>query len=332
MIARSSSLALCLALALGVVAAPRPAIAGGPPAPAAQPPKRVRDALSGDARAAFDRAAELFLDGNFAAARVEYERAHALSKEPRVLYNVATCEKAMRHYTRAIAALEASLAEGGDRLPSTYTSLAQETLGVLRPFVTTLTVAADPPGATLTLDGEPLDPASKSGVGLPIDVGEHVVVARSPGFEDATVKVTAVGGVPARVLAKLLPLAVRQGSLHIVTDEPTSIIQVDDARAGSGEWAGRVSEGEHRIQVTRGGFYPYASEVVVRDGETRTISVSLSRRVPVWVWIVGSAVVVGATTVGVVVGTSKTQYNGSAPGTLPPKVVTAGFGSGGISW
>jgi hypothetical protein len=333
---------LCLALTVALAAAPTaPAAAAEPPAPpqspapdggaAVKPTGRVRDALSGDARAAFDRAAELFLDGNFAAARVEYERAHALSKEPRVLYNVATCEKALRHYTRAIAALEASLAEGGDRLPSAYRSLATETLGVLRPFVTTLTLAVDPLDATLTLDGEHLEPKAASAP-LPVDVGEHVIVATKPGFVEGTVKVTAVSGAPARAALALLPLVARDGLLRVVTDGPTSVISLDDARVGTGEFSGRVRAGEHRLEVTRSGFYPYQAEVVVREGETRRIPVSLTRKVPVWVWIVGSIVVAGGATVGIVVGTAKTQFNGSTPGTLPPMVVTAGFRNGGISW
>jgi tetratricopeptide (TPR) repeat protein len=96
-------------LALGLVAAlSAPSVGFAQSADRAAP--RVRDALSGEALEAFDRAREHFANGRYADARAEFERAHALSGDARVLYNVAVCDKELGRYARAAARLRQSLA------------------------------------------------------------------------------------------------------------------------------------------------------------------------------------------------------------------------------
>jgi hypothetical protein len=388
-------------LSLGLVAGPALA------APAAKPPgssparpaaARVRDALRGDALAAFDRASELFADGDFGGARAEFERAHALSGEARVLYNVAVCDKALRRYARAINRLEESLTEGGGALPRTYVEKVHDTLALLAPLVTTLALTADEDGAQILVDDEP---AGTTPLGRPIavEVGEHVVTLRKAGFHDARARVEASSGAPAKLALTLEPL-LPQGELslrasklppglqaigivdgaevgplpwvgrvgagtHAVTvrargfTAPVSRwdvaykghtevdidvrpdrhegrlrvvaegadIFLDDKAVGRGQFDAAVASGEHTVRVTRAGAVPSVTEVVVQDGETRSVSIQLASRseIPAWVWIAGGVVLAGGATVAILLLTTKTEYQGSGTGTLYPGVVPASF-------
>ena len=330
---------LCLALLLARDLA-RPAVAlAGNTAAAPAKPGRVRDSLKGEAQAAFDRGNELFRDGDLAGARAEYDRAHTLGREPRILYNVAACDKGLRRYVRAIAALDASLAEGGAALPPDYIALVNDTRAVLEPFVSTLTVVADETGADVLVDGEVVGVTPLSAP-LPIEVGEHTVLLRKAGLLELPVKVSVTSGVPAtvKITAKTAtppaPAPLREGRLHVTADEETTLIYVDGKQVGLGDYSASIASGEHRIRLVRPDVDPYTADVIVRGGETRTISVTLGRksRVPVWLWVTGAVAVAAGGTALVLVATTRTSYNGAVPGTYDPKVIRAGINAGGLSW
>lgn len=229
-----------------------------PPRPGtAQParPKRVRDALKGEALAAFDRASALFGDGNFAAARVEFERAHQLSGEPRVLYNVAVCDKALKKYARAIDRLKQSLAEGKDTLPREYVDKTNDTIATLAPFVTTLALTCDQEGAAVFVDDEPVGTTPLAPIA--IDVGDHTVVVRKAGFADLSTRVSAPSGAPKTLSVGLDPL-VKRGTLSVtVTGLPPgarAVVVVDGAEVGEAPWSGDVDAGRRNVIVRAEGF------------------------------------------------------------------------------
>jgi hypothetical protein len=408
----TSALAAACALLLGFspgldavarAAAPPPATAA-PVRPKATPPAKVRDALKGEALSAFDRASSLFEEGNFSGARAEFARAHTLSGEPRVLYNAAVCDKAMRRYARAITVLVESLSEGGSSLPRAYVDKVHETLALLTPLVTSLDVAVDQEGATVFVDDEEAatTPLAHS---LSVEIGEHTVSVRKAGFAESAVRVQAVSGARASVTVSLEPVVKRgeltvravglpagaratalvdgaevgdapwtgevdagfhtvtvhargfvapiraqavgykaraaidvplsaekhEGRLRILTDSAANAIALDGKPLADGQYDGFVASGEHSVRVSRPGAESYVSEVVVRDDETRSLSIQLSSRseVPAWVWITGGVVLAGAATVTVVLLTAPTRYEGRSPGTLPPTVVPAVFSFGG---
>jgi tetratricopeptide (TPR) repeat protein len=135
-------------------------------------PRRVRDALSGEALGAFDRGSTLFEDADFAGARAEFEHAYDLAGEPRILYNVAVCDKMLHKYTRAIDSLERSLREGGKQLPAEYVNRTKETIATLAPYVSKIVITADQQGASVLIDGEPVGSTPIDGP-IAIEVGEH---------------------------------------------------------------------------------------------------------------------------------------------------------------
>lgn len=56
---------------------------------------------AGDARASFTRAVTLYADGNYEAALVEFHRAHALSGNPNLFYNLGAVYESLGRFVEA---------------------------------------------------------------------------------------------------------------------------------------------------------------------------------------------------------------------------------------
>ena len=98
------------------------------------------------ARKDWDAARDLLDANDFAGALVEYQRAYDESKNPRVLYNVAVCQKNLRHYARAEMRFKQELAEGTGKIsPQDETDL-KAAITALDPFVSTVEITRERSG------------------------------------------------------------------------------------------------------------------------------------------------------------------------------------------
>lgn len=369
-------------------------------ASAAGPGGKVVDALSGDAKAAFNDARLLFAKQDYAAARERYQAAYELSKEPRVLYNVAVCFKEEGKYAKAIRVLQES-AEKGTKAPREYVERVADTIETLSPLVATVTVEGLAPGSTLEVDKEVVVPTAQGK--FLVDAGTRVIVVRRSGFTPqsftrdfpageryafavalaplpARLRVAAGGARDASVILDgrevgLAPadVSVAPGAHEVVVRAPgyrevrrtvdlssdrenrldvtlerdrrtarlrvtagdQDTITVDGTVVGRGTYDAQVSVGEHRVAVTRKDAEPKLLEVALRDDEVRDMRVSLEQKrsggVPAWLWVVGGAVVVGGASTAIFFATRPTEFEGSTPGTLNPRVIPAtGPFTGGI--
>src|SRR5580692_10239044 len=96
-----------------------PAASAQPHGPGPRPTARrasLADSLPADARRDYDAGKLLFEDGDYATALLKYQAAYDSTKDARLLWDVAVCEKSLRHYARALAALARYLTEGHDVL------------------------------------------------------------------------------------------------------------------------------------------------------------------------------------------------------------------------
>ena len=89
-------------------AQPRP----GKPDPTPAGPPSLADSLIGEPKADYDAAKLLYGNGDYAGALVKFTAAYDKSKDPRLLWNIAACEKNLHHYARVLAYLRRYLAEG----------------------------------------------------------------------------------------------------------------------------------------------------------------------------------------------------------------------------
>ncbi len=236
--------------------------------------KGLKDSLSGDARAAFDRAVTLFEAKNFEGALVEFDRAYQESKDARLLFNMAIAERELKRYSRAVAKLNQELKEGADTLSDDEKKTAEEVLAGLKEFTAPLTVVVNEPDATISIDGTD---AGKSPLAGPLttDVGERTVTAKKAGFLDATQKVNVSGGVAAKVDLKLEP-SVKNGKLSVkALGAPTSVVVVDGVEVGPSPWQGDVTAGKHTIEVRSKGFITESRTLDIEYNKTSAIELSL---------------------------------------------------------
>lgn len=155
----------------------------------------------GAAQALFDKAVADLTQGNAGAACPGFAESQRLDPRPGTLFALADCEvalgliaSALGHYHEYVGWVSRLPQESQDR-HAERVALARVQIEALQPKVPTLTLVLSPTapaGLVVERDGVPLQGAAL-GVALPIDPGEHVIVAHAPGMPDErhTVRVEA---------------------------------------------------------------------------------------------------------------------------------------------
>ena len=345
----TSIVLLALATSAGVAhAQPKPAPAAKPvraqskpkkadPTPAGPP--SLADSLTGEPKADYDAAKLLYGNGDYAGALVKFTAAYDKSKDPRLLWNVAACEKNLHHYASVLAYLRRYLNEGQAVLSEAEKVDAEALVKFMQPLTAALDLSVSESGARVYLDdtlvGETPLPAP-----IVVDVGPCKIRIEKDGFEPYREALT-IGDSPRIKLVAKLEKAITDATVVVYTARPNDPIYIDGALRGAGTWKGTLPGGTHSLRVAAPPMRTYEGDFSVRDGESRTVALTLeyepskpSARIPMWVWIGGAALVV----VGVVVGgyflfKPADQPTAATPvGTLDPGSVQASFPRGSFSW
>lgn len=298
-----------------------PAVEDEPPAP--EGPKPLAESLHGLPKADYVSGRVLFEDGDYAAALIKFQNAYDSTRDPRLLWNVAACEKALRHYARVLKLLERYVREGDALLSEQDRADAASVVSAVQPLVSKLSVTSIPPGADVSIDGQPfgVTPVENE----LIDIGNRRVELRLSGYEDFAQPLAVKGGEALEVRGRLSKL-VREGTVT-VTARRGQVIAIDGKGVGDGRWTGVLASGPHTLRVTAPGYRAYQSEITVRDRSSRTIQVELEKEpsagLPTWVWVTGGVVLASGATIGGILLLRKEEtvpaeyYRGNlAPGTV----------------
>jgi hypothetical protein len=156
----------------------------GSPAFAA-PPKHppLAEALKGDARVLYDAARDLFKAGDYASAYAKFQRALELSNDPRLYWNLAACERKVKHNANVLRLLDTYLQAGEGWLSDEDRSEASRAASAVRSFVAAATVRTDPAdGVDVFVDDVKIatTPQAKP---LWIDMGSHRVRFAKEGYK-----------------------------------------------------------------------------------------------------------------------------------------------------
>ncbi len=285
-------------------AAAQPAPAGGAPAagaPAVQGP--LSATLTGEAKAEYEAARILFNDGDYRNAIIKFERSFELSGDPRLLWNIALCQKNLKRYARLLGTVEKLLRDAGPQLGEQDRKDAAALIEATKAYVSRLDLKASEAGATVFVDGEEVGQTPLSEPVL-LDVGTRKIRVTKKGFKDVEVSQQVTGGGDVTVTATL-EKEVHQGRL-IVTAAPDAVISIDGRVVGRGGYDGPVPSGGHALRVTASGRVSHQSEVMIQDDQTRRVQVTLvpqpkQGNVETWLWI-GGGVLVAAGAVLVATG------------------------------
>jgi hypothetical protein len=236
------------------------------------PSKSLSQTLTGTAKADFDAAKLLANDGDFAGALIKFQSAYDQSKDPRILWNVAFCQKNLRRYAKVVATLKRYIDEGGPLLSASDKKDAQDLIALIEPFTTRATVRVNEDGAQIFVDDE-LAGSSPLAAPIVLDIGERRLRVVKDGFI-AYEKALIVGGGADLTVDVVLGKEVHEGKL-VVDASPTAAIFLDDKQVGLGHAEQTVPSGGHQLRVTATGMRPFQTEVIVQDKETRSLNVAL---------------------------------------------------------
>lgn len=235
-------LAASLALAPGVAAAQTPDGAG-------------------DARASFARAVTLYADGNYEAALVEFQRAHALSGNANLLYNVAAVYESLGRFVEARDALTAYRMGGAPASVRPRAAELDARLARLRERIGRLRVTSPTAGLVVTVDGRPLA-AERARAGVEVSAGRRRVRLEAPGHVAHELDVDVAGG-GEHVVDEALE--VRRAPLTLRVDTDDASVRIDGREVARTPLDGPVMlpEGTWQLEVARPGYVSVRREVVL---------------------------------------------------------------------
>ncbi|HMJ14152.1 MAG TPA: tetratricopeptide repeat protein, partial [Polyangiaceae bacterium] len=160
------------------------------------------------ARAHFTRGVQFYNNGDYKLALIEFRRAHELSHNYRVLYNIGQVNHQLGNYTKALAALEEYLRRGGTEIPEARRAEVTTNIAVLRKKTARIRLTVDAEGAELFLDDRSFGHVGRERT-LTIDAGEHRLEVRKFGYRPFSKLLALAAGDNAEVrvqLVKLQPL------------------------------------------------------------------------------------------------------------------------------
>jgi len=264
-------------------------------APAPRPP--LAESLSGDAKKAYSAAIVLFKERDFRGASLKFEEAYAASKDPRLLWNMAACERERHKHARTLELLDRYVTEGADLVTEDDRARVEGLRREVGSLVAKLSVTSEPAGATVFVDGVKIGTAPLEQP-VAIDVGVHEIRLELSGY----VVIDRSEDVPsgdAQLTFKLSPISM-SGALAVLAPDSASV-SVDGKPRGKGRWQGELTPGKHVVLVSQDGKVARETTVVIATGKTETLSITLEDPpplVPVWAWILGASALAGGTAVG----------------------------------
>jgi tetratricopeptide (TPR) repeat protein len=158
---------------------------------------------------AISSAVEEYDTKNYAEAREQFRRAHALFPNARTLRGLAMAEFELRHYVESIDYFEQALASDVKPLEGALRADTLATRERARNYVGSVRVQVEPATAELVVDGAP---RSIDAQPLQLVVGDHVLEFRALGRQPHRRTITIEGGQNQSIDVRLLELEAGAGS------------------------------------------------------------------------------------------------------------------------
>lgn len=138
------------------------------------------DAIDKETKKHFGLGNDLYGEGRYADALVEYDEAYRLSSNWRILYNRGQCLVMLRREPEAIEAFEKYLSEGGEQVPEARRTAVTEDLEKLRARLGKVELSGVVAGRQVFVDGRQVASAPLTGP-LVVGAGTHEIVVRHKG-------------------------------------------------------------------------------------------------------------------------------------------------------
>ena len=261
--------------------------------PTKSPRKTVAQSLTGQAQQDFSDGLLLFGNGDWQGALVKYQSAYRASKEPRILYNIASCHEKLKQYVKARAFLRQYIEEatGAGLLDAKRRAELDEYLETYDRLIGKLVIATETVGARVYIDD-----AEAGTTPMPshidIEEGLHRVRVSKEGFRDWSSTIAVGGGGNETTVEAKLSVIRHEGRLIIQATPRDALIRIDGTISALGMIDRVVPSGAHHVVVSAKGWKPSQFDALVTDDQTRRVEVALTAEPSshTWMWIAGGAV------------------------------------------
>lgn len=176
---RASS-TLALALSLTILTPSLPTFAQSP------------DAKMEEARSRYERGRQLYEEGAFDAALIEFQRAYDLAPSYKILYNIGQVHRQRNDYANALRVFNRYLKEGSAEMDAKRKADIEKEIAQLRGRVATLQISTNVPGAEILIDDESVGKTPLP-QGIMVNSGKRKITATKEG-RIPTTKIIEVAG------------------------------------------------------------------------------------------------------------------------------------------
>jgi hypothetical protein len=262
----------------------------------AAPVKPLAQSLTGEAKTLYLAGVSQYRKKEYAAALAQFRAAHNAEADPRLLWNMAVCEKNLSRFVQARALAEEYLSEAKASLTDSERDEASRFATSLRSYIARVSVRTTPPAAMVFVDDVE---RGTSPITLELDMGEHTFRLQRSGFKELT-RVERFEG--ASEITLDWPLEAHDARLNVVSSQRHAVA-LNGRGVGLTPWSGALAPGAYEVELSSDGFKRRKTSLTLGPSETRTVELELERDTPRassrWPWVIGiSIVVVAAAAVG----------------------------------
>lgn len=289
----------------------------------AMPRTAWAQAAAGDAAAQEEkrRGDEAMVALRYQDALESYQKAYEATKNPALLYNMGRAYEGLAEFPRALDALE----EFSDKAPPDLRARVpklEELIRDVRNRVATLVLSSSVEGAEIRLGEKVLGKTRAGQTVLRVNAGRQKLVVSREGYFPFEKDLTLAGGMVETVEAALASRT-QSAVLRITSPIDGARVAVNGGAIGTVPVETFVLAGTHKVALTRDGYEPAETSVVIGAGEKKDVSVPMAQKASVltrwWFWTAIGVVAVGATTTIVLLSTERDPDTG----TIPPGQVRA---------
>lgn len=158
------------------------------------------------ARPVYTQALELYNDGAFDAALVEFEKAYAIAPSYRLLYNIALVNAQLNDFAQALRAYRRYLEEGGKKVDAKRRAEVEREIKKLESRVAEITLSVSVDGAEVSVDDLPVG-TSPLGGPLLVNSGRRKLSAAKAGHTPVSRVLVVSGGTTSELSLELRPTA-----------------------------------------------------------------------------------------------------------------------------
>jgi hypothetical protein len=252
--------------------------------------KSLKEQLPLEARGHWDAAVALATRAQqqndqkaWASARTSFYEAYKISNNPRVLFNVAVCEKNVGQYNKAYQTIQKELDDGKAATPPLSAGEVKEASDFqkgLEKFIAKVNIDVDPKDADVFMNDDKVD-LSKPGPYLAAG-GEIRIRATKAGYAEAVQKLDVAGGTTGTATLKLQPLE-RTAVVSVAVIGPQrATVKVDNQEVGFAlpnqpfQGPVKVQDTPHQISVEAPGYATGVQTVIVKEGPPIYLTLQLA--------------------------------------------------------